>query len=84
MRFLKGQYSPDVGLLQESPTIRPNNYFLANDVMLAVSIERNLNTPGRHDGNDFVIVKHFLAVSSFPLITFLTFHNCGQRFMKTG
>lgn len=35
VRFLKGQYNADVGLLQESPTIRPNNYFLANDALLA-------------------------------------------------
>ena len=41
VRFLKGQYNPDVGLLQESPTIRPNDYFLANDALLAVvTLER--------------------------------------------
>lgn len=35
VRFLKGQYDADLGTLQESPTIRPNNYFLANDALLA-------------------------------------------------
>lgn len=40
VRFLKGQYNPDVGLLQESPNIRPNNYFLANDALLAREVFR--------------------------------------------
>ena len=34
-RFLRGQYNADLGLLQESPNIRPHNYFLANDALLA-------------------------------------------------
>jgi hypothetical protein len=38
VRFLKGQYNDELGLLQESPTIRPNNYFLANDALLAVEV----------------------------------------------
>lgn len=42
LRFLRGQYNPDLGLLQESPTIRPHNYFLANDALLAVRVFRLL------------------------------------------
>ena len=38
VRFLKGQYNAELGLLQESPTIRPNNYFLANDALLATHV----------------------------------------------
>ena len=38
LRFLKGQYNGELGLLQESPTIRPNNYFLANDALLAAHV----------------------------------------------
>lgn len=38
VRFLKEQYNADLGLLQESPSIRPNNYFLANDALLAAHV----------------------------------------------
>ncbi|HXF60883.1 MAG TPA: hypothetical protein VNK95_04660 [Caldilineaceae bacterium] len=38
LRFLHNQYNPELGLLQESPTIRPNNYFLANDALLAAYV----------------------------------------------
>lgn len=35
LAFLKAQYNPTIGLLQESPDIGQHNYFLANDALLA-------------------------------------------------
>lgn len=64
--FLTAQYDADVGLLQESPRLRPNNYFLANDALLAshaltltgeTALAAKLDaTLARYDvsGNDFV------------------------------
>lgn len=40
LRFLKGQYNPEVGLLQESPRIGAHRYFLANDALLAARVFR--------------------------------------------
>ena len=40
LTFLRNQYNPDLGLLQESPQIGANRYFLANDALLAVRVFR--------------------------------------------
>ncbi len=32
LRFLKGQYNPEYGLLQESPNIGRHRYYLNNDI----------------------------------------------------
>lgn len=38
LRFLKGQYNPDYGLLQESPNIGQHRYYLTNDNALAAYV----------------------------------------------
>ncbi len=38
LRFLRGQYSPDYGLLQESPNIGQHRYYLTNDNALAAYV----------------------------------------------
>jgi len=65
--FLKSQYNPDLGLLQESPDIGQHNYYLTNDNVLAaytletlgvepelaVTLHANLKRYG-YDRNGFV------------------------------
>lgn len=40
LSFLRGQYDPALSLLEESPVIGANRYFLANDALLAVQVFR--------------------------------------------
>jgi len=42
LRFLKGQYNPNYGLLQESPAIGQHRYFLTNDNALAAYVFEQL------------------------------------------
>ncbi len=46
LRFLKGQYNPDYGLLQESPDIGQHRYYLTNDNALAAYLFEQFGEDG--------------------------------------
>jgi hypothetical protein len=79
LRFLKGQYNPEYGLLQESPNIGRHRYYLTNDNALAAyvfekfgedemaSILRSSLDRYGYDSNGFVEVAWGEAIVWPPL-----------------
>lgn len=65
LRFLEGQYNADLGLLQESPSIRPDNYFLANDALLAAHVFETMGDPDLAAALRTTLAQYAIAGNQF-------------------